>query len=465
MQLPIALAAAVIAIQDVSVIDVIKGKAMPEKTVIVKDNKVADIVGRAPRNASLVVDGKGKFLIPGLWDMHIHIRGGVESIPDNETFLKLYVANGVTYVREMGGDIPETVFAWRKEIEEGKRLGPRIFTSGPKLDGPKPSWPGSIPVSNAEEGRQAVRKLHLMGADLVKVYFDYVEPAVLRAIADEAEKWKMPVAGHFARNLTIREQVEAGIRDGQHARFYLLQGSCTDERYIAREFVKRRNSDKPMGFDEWTRKLLEEFNLAQERSLMSMLVDSKAWFTPTLAVGAAGLTVGMRSYSEDPRAKYIPAHIWKSWDPSTGLRKAPTDEVRSLRALVQRKGLEFIPKLRDAGVPLLAGTDTGFANSYVFPGWSLHEEISLMREAGLTNFEALQTATIHPARYFKLEKTHGTIARDKAADLVLIDGNPLVDIRNTAKISGVMVNGKWFGKADLDRLLAEAAQEAATSRK
>jgi imidazolonepropionase-like amidohydrolase len=220
-----------------------------------------------------------------------------------------------------------------------------------------------------------------------------------------------------------------------------------------------------MGFDEWTRKLLEEFNPAQERSLIGMLVDNRAWFTPTLAVGAAGLTVGMRTYNDDPRAKYIPANIWKSWDPALGQRKAPADEVRSLRALVQRKGLEFIPKLRDAGVPLLAGTDTGFANNYMFPGWSLHDEISLMREAGLTNFEALQTATINPVRYFKLEKTHGTIARDKAADLVMIDGNPLVDIRNTAKISGVMVSGKWYGKADLDKLLAEAAQEAATSRK
>lgn len=464
MQLPIALAA-VIAIQDVSVIDVIKGKAMPEKTVVVKDNKVYDIVGRPPKDAKLVVDGKGKFLIPGLWDMHIHIRGGIESIPANETFLKLYVANGITAVREMGGDIPETVFAWRKEIAEGNRVGPRIFTSGPKLDGPKPAWPGSIPVSTPEEGRQAVRKLHLMGADLVKLYFDYIEPPVLKAITEEADKWKMPVAGHFARNLTIREQVEAGIRDGQHAKFYLLQGSCTDERYIAREFIKRRNSEKPMGFDEWTKLLLEEFNPAQERSLLRMLVDMRSWFTPTLAVGAAGLTVGMRTYSDDPRVKYIPAAIWKSWDPESGRRKAPPDDIRSLRALVQRKGIEFIPKLRDAGVPLLAGTDTGFANNYVFPGWSLHEEISLLREAGLTNFEALQTATINPVRYFKMEKTHGTIARDKAADLVMLDGNPLVDIRNTSKVAGVMVNGKWFGKADIDKLLAEAARETATSRK
>jgi imidazolonepropionase-like amidohydrolase len=158
MHLPIALAA-VIALQDVTIIDTINGKTLQARTVVIRDNKIAAITSAPPKDAQ-VVNGKGKFLIPGLWDMHMHLRGGQETLPDNAAMLKLFVANGVTSVREMGGDLGETVFTWKKEIQEGKRVGPRIFSSGPKLDGPKPSWPGSIAVSNPEDGRKAVQQVH-----------------------------------------------------------------------------------------------------------------------------------------------------------------------------------------------------------------------------------------------------------------------------------------------------------------
>jgi len=460
MQLAIALAAAV-ALQDVTIIDTITGKALPRRTVVVRDNKVAAILSKPPRDAQ-VVNASGKFLIPGLWDMHIHIRGGAESVPDNEAFLKLYVANGVTGVREMGGDLSNQVFAWRKEIEAGQRLGPKIFTSGPKLDGPKPSWPGSLSVTTPDEGRKAVRQLHEMGADFVKLYFDSVDPNIIRSIAYEASLWKMPVAGHGARNLTLRELVDSGVRDVQHARYYIMAGGSTDEGMIAREFEKRRESPKPMNFDEWTKRLLEEYNPAQERAILDLLGRRGAWVTPTLVVGEAGAGMGLRNYNDDPRRKYIPPVIWKSWDPDTGRRRTPAPDIRSHRALLQRKALELVPRMRDANIRLLAGSDCGHSNNYVFPGWSIHEELSLLRDAGLTNAEALRTATINAARYFNVEAMYGSIKENKAADLVLLDANPLVDIRNTTRIAGVVVHGRWLDRAALDNLLAEVEASART---
>lgn len=453
MHLPIALAA-VIALQDVTIIDTINGKTLQARTVVIRDNKIAAITSAPPKDAQ-VVNGKGKFLIPGLWDMHMHLRGGQETLPDNAAMLKLFVANGVTSVREMGGDLGETVFTWKKEIQEGKRVGPRIFSSGPKLDGPKPSWPGSIAVSNPEDGRKAVQQVHQMGADFVKLYFDAIELPTLQAITAEAKKLKLTVAAHGMRNLTVREFVGAGVRDIQHARYYVLPGGSIEERAIAKEYGERRGTANPMTNAEWVKRMNQEHSDAQERAMFQLFVKDKVWVTPTLMVGDTIDGLGIRNYDRDPRRKFVPARIWKSWD-TAGRRKPPSEETRKVYGTTQKKVVELVPRMQRTGIHLLAGSDSGYSNNFVFPGWSLHEEISMLRDAGLSNAEALQTATVNAARFFKLDKKYGSIGKGKAADLVLLDANPLIDIRNTQKIAGVVLHGQWLDRKALDNLMVEA---------
>lgn len=450
MQLALVLAAAV-ALQDVTIIDTVEGKALPARTVVVRDGRVRAITTGTPRDAQ-VVPAKGKFLIPGLWDMHIHLRGGKETVAANEAMLDLYLVHGVIAVREMGGDIYDAVYPWRKEIDAGQRLGPRIFTSGPKLDRAKPVWPGSIPVTNPEEGRKAVAQVAGQGADLVKLYFDHLDPAVLRAITTEARKRKLKVAGHQPRNLTLRDFVEGGANDIQHGRYSLLHGASVAEGAVNAEFARRRDTAKPMTPLEYYTQMFAEYSPAQADAMIALLAKRKVWMTPTLDVAETLNGVGIRDYNTDPRRPYVPAAIWKSWQPD-GRRKPPTAEARKLYAEMNRRTIELIPRLRDAGVPLLAGSDSGHSNNFVFPGWSLHEEMWLLRDAGLTNAEALRTATINAARFFKQQKRYGTVGKGKAADFVLLDANPLVDIRNTAKIAGVMRNGRWLDRKTLDAML------------
>jgi imidazolonepropionase-like amidohydrolase len=298
-----------------------------------------------------------------------------------------------------------------------------------------------------------------MDADLVKLYFPSLELPTLRAITAEAKKHKLKVAGHKPGNLTVREFVEAGVNEIQHARWYLIPGASLMEPQIAREFAERRDSGKPLTSNEMYSRLLADYNPAQADAMIELFVKNDTWITPTLGVSIALGGLGLSNYSDDPRRKYIPDLIWKSWDIGDGRRKAPNEETRELIGKLNARAAGFIPLLRDAGVPILAGSDAGYSNNFVFPGWSLHEELSLLRDAGLTNAEALQTATISAARFFKETKRHGSIGKGKAADLVLLDANPLVDIRNTRKIAGVMRQGRWFDRKALDQMLNDLAKQ------
>src|SRR6267143_2641130 len=185
----------------VTVIDATGQPALPDRTVIVVGDRIQTIgkfnKAKLPKSAR-VVDASGKYMIPGLWDMHVHFRGGPALIPDNEAWLSIFLANGITGIREMGGDIAEAVFSWRAEIANRARLGPRIFTAGPKLDGPKPAWPGSIPVTDPASARAAVDKVKTMGSDFVKIYSINFPPNVFAALIDEARNKGLTVGGHLS---------------------------------------------------------------------------------------------------------------------------------------------------------------------------------------------------------------------------------------------------------------------------
>ncbi len=441
----------------VTVIDATGASPRPDMTVMTTGNRIT-VIGKTaavtiPRSAQ-VINGTGKFLIPGLWDMHAHWYG-----PDHtyRPYLGLFVANGVTGVRVMWG--APLHFEWRKEIQEELLLGPRMVISSTIIDGPKPAWPASLGVGNATEGRQAVTKVRKEGADFVKVYSLLPREAYF-AIADEAKKQGLPFAGHVPFSVSVAEASDAGQRSIEHLTGVLAE--CSPKEQTWRKGVLEAFSNLPEGQTvaspartrPLTRMILEDFSAEKAKALFAHLKRNQTWQCPTITFWRSSAFLNDPSFRDDPRLRYVPTQLRAQWDPTTDYRyKERTEEDYELAKVWLKKLVELVGMMHRAGVPFLAGTDVG--NPYCFPGFSMHDELALLVQAGLSPMEALQTATRNPANYLGNEKELGTVEEGKIADLVLLEANPLEDIRNTAKINSVVLNGRLLGRKALDQLLAE----------
>jgi imidazolonepropionase-like amidohydrolase len=395
---------------------------------------------------SQVVDGSGKFLIPGLWDMHVHMVFG-DWFPQSQAItLPLFVANGVTGVRDMGGEL-DVLQEWRKQIAQGKLLGPRIVTSGPMLDGPKPRFPSSVAVASPEDARKAVDDLKRRGADFIKLQ-SLMSRESYFAIADEAKKQGMVFAGHVPDAIRAVEASNAGQKSIEHLTG-VFEGCST----VEDELLKG-----PKGF----KRFLETFDEARAAALIAVFAKNRTWQAPTLVWESGGNLLDQRDLQHDARARYVPAS-WRdgTWRRFTEdiLKDQANDDLQTRQRFVAKE-LAVVRAMHRAGVPFLAGTDTA-SGVYVFPGFSLHEEMQLFVQAGFTPLEALQCATRNPAEYLGRLTEMGTIEKGKVADLVLLDANPLDDIANTKRIAGVVAAGRYLSRADLDRLLRGVETAAA----
>jgi imidazolonepropionase-like amidohydrolase len=429
-------------ITDINVVDVRTGEIRPDQIVIIEKNRITAIGSkkdtRYPRNAPSILNGKGAYLIPGLWDMHVHLSFGDWFPRADEISLPLFVANGVTGVRDMGSDL-QIVESWRDEIEAGRMLGPRIMTAGQMLDGPEPRFPSSIAVATPEQGRHAVDRLKESGADFIKLQSLLPRDAVL-AIADEARKEGIPFEGHVPDSVRASEMSDAGMRSFEHL-IGLFEGSSS----LEDEFLKG---------DKTETKFLASYDPERAATLAALLAKNQTWQCPTLVWERAGNLIDEADFGKDTRAKYVPAY-WKeqTWKKFTEevRQENSADSLETRKKFIERE-LEFVQLLHKAGVPFLAGTDTP-PGVYIFPGFSLHEELQRFVAAGFTPLEALQTATLNPAQFFHMEDQLGTVEKGKIADLVFLDANPLQDIHNTQRVSGVILNGQFFSKSDLQKIL------------
>jgi len=429
-------------LNDVTVVDVRAGVLQAGQTVILKGNRIASVQpSKSVKHLRAVpsVNCRGLFLIPGLWDMHVHLVFG-DWFPDAQDIsLPLFVANGVTGVRDMGSEL-DIVQGWRDEIEASRLIGPRIYSSGPMVDGPKPRFPSSIPVSTPEDGRRAVADLKHRGADFVKLQSLIPRDAVF-AIAEEARKQDIPFEGHVPDSVRASEMSAAGMRSFEHL-IGIFEGSSAAED----DFLKGGKTEG---------RLLSGYDPERGAALALLLAKNQTWQCPTLVWEHGGNFLDSVDFSKDSRAKYVPA----SWKAKTWKRF--TDEITqgygsddaATRKKFVEKELEIVQMLHKTGVPFLAGTDTP-PGVYIFPGFSLHEELQRFVAAGFTPLEALQTATINPARFFGMEGQLGSVEEGKLADLVLLSVNPLEDIAYSQKIAAVVANGHYFSRADLDKMLA-----------
>jgi len=407
--------APVLAITHVAVEDVVAGKTITDMTVVIRGNRI-DEVGPAdsvkvPAGAR-TVDGRGKFLIPGLWDMHVHLGNATEAM------LPFFVAYGVTGVRDMGSPNFELIRQWRVEALAGKRIAPRMVSPGPMLTMQVPFF-WQMQVRNPDEARRAVDYLAGIGVDFIKVTEAFDRPTYF-AIADEAERLGIPLAGHLPSNengvgfkVSAIEASNAGQKCFEHA-----QGI-------------------PFPFEP------------PDPQIVPTLLRNGTWIDPTLTTYWTQAHMQELVTGKDARLKYIPLSLKQMWDAQVaGGMGNP-----SIKKQVFQWRMEEMKGLNQAGVPLLAGTDLG--HPYVFPGEAT-KELELFVEAGLTPAEALRTATVNPARYLGNERELGTVELGKFADLDLLDGDPLQDIHNVTRVRAVVLNGRYLDREKLDELLSKS---------
>ena len=442
-----------IVIAHVTVINPGTSSVQQDRTVVITGDRLTTVSSsegfQPPKNAR-VIDGRGKYLIPGLWDMHVHSAFGDWFPGGREIILPLFIANGVTGVRDMGGDIP-VLFAWRKQIAEGKIIGPRMIVSGPMLDGYLPDgkslrFPSSNAVTTLESAIAAVDSLKLQGVDFIKVQSEIPHDAYLAAAA-EAHKQGLPIVGHVPTKVRLAETVAAGQKSIEHL-MGIFEGCSTEED----KFVSGQGDLKLM---------LSTYDQQRCDALIALLAKSQTWQVPTLAWQRGGTFLDQRDLKHQPLDKYVPAY----WRDVTWRRF--TDEMMpdllhdplALRQEYFANNLRMVGAMHRAGVPFMAGTDTA-PGVYIMPGFSMHDELANFVEAGFSPMEALQTATSNPAKFLGIESRFGSIEAGKTADLVLLNANPLDDIRNTTKINCVIVNGRFYDRTALDQILTQVEASA-----
>ena len=441
--------------------DMTGAKPLADQTVIIQKDRIAAIGASnavaMPRGAQ-ILDAHGKFLLPGLVDMHIHLTAAGEPDGSRKFIIPLLLANGITSVRDMGGYL-ESLNPLRKEIADGKRFGPRIVTPGPYLDGSPPSFEPSLVVTNAVEGGDDVHQLATRGVDFIKVQSILSREAYF-AIAQASQREHITFVGHVPDRVTAAEAADAGQHSIEHLT-NVLRGCSRDKPKLMREqfFITAKQqspSQSRARESRWLHRLLDAYSPEASAALMAKFREKDVWQTPTLVLlkNDAFPTLEGPAASDDCD-KFIPSRILSTWKKSRADQmKTISQQDSDLHAQLLRKSMDLVAQMQKAGVKILAGTDA--PAPYVFPGFSVHDELQLLVAAGLTPFEALQSATKSPAEFLHTTKDSGTVEKGKLADLVLLDANPLEDIRNTGKIRAVILRGKLLDRAALDQLLVGA---------
>lgn len=444
-----------LALTHVTVVDVESGALRPDQTVVVRDGRIAwtgpAAQARVPAGAR-VVDATGRYAIPGLWDMHVHTSREGRALH----FWPQFLAYGVTGVREMGSYLDSLQY-WRARARQPGAVAPRIVYSSPMLDGDPPVWRHGYGVADSAAAVAAVDSMVALGFDFLKVYSRLPREAYF-SITRRARERGIPFAGHVPQSITPLQASDAGQRSLEHLDERLYMACVPGGQARLDAFLGARAAGAPRdSVNAALRRLMETALTGADagtcRPVLERLAANGTWITPTLTVSR-----GLHPTPEmmaDPRLRFVPAGLAQRW----ASRRNASEEA-DVERRINQQATRMVGLMQAAGVGILAGTDAS-DEAYVFAGSGLHDELALLVDAGLTPLQALQAATLSPARYLNAADSMGTVAAGRVADLVLLDANPLADIHNTTRIFAVVARGRLIDAAERERLLRIAQEEAA----
>jgi len=427
-------------IENGNVIDIVSGN-ISKQSIIINEGRIVKLSNSVEENtytSEIVLDGTDKYILPGFWDNHVHFRGGDSLIQANKDFLKLFIMNGITTVRDAGCDLTSSVMAWKQQIENKSLVGPTIFSAGPKIDGKNATWAGSLVVETEDDISVALDSLEALRVDFVKLYDSRISGDFYLKTIQEATKRGMITSGHMPFTVTLEETLDSGIGGIEHL-YYVLKGCSSDEKQIT-EAIKNGE----YGFWASMEKLIATYQDSAAENTFESLKEHNTYVVPTLHIGNVLSYLDEVNHENDSYLKLMPPGIIKTYEGRIRSSLNSSEQARQNRKELNSFFKLLAKSLSDANVKLLAGSDSGASNSYTYPGISLHQELEAMVEAGISNLKALQNSAYNGSQFLKKDSDYGTVTAGKISDLVILNSNPLDDINNTRDIEFVIKGNDVF---------------------
>lgn len=447
-----------IVFKDVTVIDAVDG-SREHQSVVVRGNR---IVKTGPVNEiknpsdAAIIDCRGKYLIPGLWDAHMHLTNSNVIAP---AMYPLLIVNGITYIRDTAAEL-QLIKPLLEEAEKASRsegMAPDVFFTGPHLDGKQLSWSSSVSAVTADKAHMIIDSLIIAGVDQLKIYDLLPKEVCIDALAYAKSKG-LKVSAHVPLTMDVIEASKAGLASMEH--MYNLEMSCSSDwdsllqarRKMISNGSKMHGNDLREGIYRAQR--LHSFKTQDDERrelVLKTLAENNTWQVPTLVILAEAEHKVYAREDYKKTFRYLPEPARSEWLKASEKRvEQPPSEEGLAHA---RWAYDMIPRLVKSGIGIMAGTDMPLAN--LIPGFSLHEELALLVRSGLTPLQAIESATLKPAQFFGIDNEQGSISEGMLADIVLLDANPLDDIKNTQRINAVMRNGFLHTREKLDRILSD----------
>lgn len=465
-------------LDNVSIVDVETGQIHPHQAVWVDQGRISKITatdgisaesGAAVRT-ELMADGRlkvhaaGRFLMPGLTDMHTH---SLQISP--QLHHPLWIAAGVTAVRDLSGCMlqPDSFQActadrklWQQQVTAGQRTSPNYWlhssyqlNGGPEVPA---DYPAFFKLQSATDAKTLVAHYQAQGTDFIKVY-EQLSVQQYQWLVAAAKDADMALAGHQPWLVSFQQMLDADQRSVEHGRVFIFE--CAD----AIKAYKQQPLTRSFQPDQW-RELLQSQNPVLCQQLMQQMALSSTWWSPTLLTLQLGAKAGDTEFRQDSRLKYVPYLLQLLWqgDADSMLKRSYDDNDLNVHIELLALAQQQLKQAHQAGVKILAGTDT--PDSFVFAGSGLHDELELYQQAGLTPLEVIQTATINPAIFAGIAAQTGSIAVGKTADLVLLNHNPLANLASMREPEAVVLAGHWYPNVLLQQLQLFAEDQANSFR-
>ncbi|MFC7666524.1 amidohydrolase family protein [Hymenobacter humi] len=355
-------------------------------------------------------------------------------------------------MRDAGGDLTPSVMQWRDEMEAGKFAGPHIFTSGPKIDGPQAYWPGSLEVETLPQIRKALDSLKRLRVDYVKIYDSKISGAAYLNTISQAQKRGLKTTGHMPYSVTLAEAVKRGLDATEHL-YYVFKACSSKEDSLTALVRNSLKTPKPLGLFAVLPAVYDTYSPAAAARIFKLMAKHHTAAVPTLHIGKTLSELSENNHSQDTLRAYIDPRIQATYVRRLASARQQSPAAQAFSRKLEAKFFSLVPEMQAAGVPILAGSDSGPFNSFIYPGASLQDELLMLVQAGLTPAQALQAATINGAKFMGVANRTGTIAPGKDADLLLLTANPLENIANIKRIDAVISRGKAYPTAALSNMM------------